>query len=429
MIAIDTATGDRTVLAQDDQDGFGQPVISADASLIACVRIAQSSAQLAPKRSLWLTDRQGNGRALAADWDRWAAPIAFSPDNQLLYVSADDDGHHPLFAIDLSTDEVRRLTDFGAFSAVQLSADGSTLYAVRSSYLDPGTVVAVDTTTGEVAELWRPVDYPELPGRLERVETTTADGVRVPGWLVLPETASADDPAPLALWVHGGPLNSWNAWSWRWTPWLLAARGWAVLLPDPALSTGYGQAVIQRGWARWGQETYADLMAITDETIERADIDATRAVAMGGSFGGYMVNWIAGHTDRFRAIVSHAGLWNLSSFNATTDAAWYWARELTEQMRRDNSPHHSLANITTPMLVIHGDKDYRVPLGEGLALWWDLTSNWAGEEADFPHKFLYFPDENHWILRPNNAKIWYETVLAFIEAGIGGQSFQRSELL
>lgn len=428
VVSIDPATGERTTLAADPADEFFAPVVSADATLVACVRSYQSSPERAVDQKLWLIDSSG-GRVLAASWDRWGEPIAFSPDNATLYVSADEDGDHPIFAVDLATEQVRRLTGAGAFTSVTLSTDGKTLYAIRSSYSDPGSVVAIDAATGNLRELRSPVSYPELPGRVERVETRAADGTRVPGYLVLPEGASASDPAPLALWIHGGPLGSWNAWSWRWCPWLLASRGWAVLLPDPALSTGYGLDYIQRGWGHWGREPFTDLMALTDAAVARPDIDAERTVAMGGSFGGYMANWVAGHTDRFRAIVTHASLWNLESFGDTTDAAWYWSREMSPEMRSAYSPHLSASQIRTPMLVIHGDKDYRVPIGEGLALWWALASHWDGDEAGFGHKFLYFPDENHWILTPQHAKVWYQTVCSFIDASIGAGEFVRPELL
>jgi dipeptidyl aminopeptidase/acylaminoacyl peptidase len=144
---------------------------------------------------------------------------------------------------------------------------------------------------------------------------------------------------------------------------------------------------------------------------------------MGGSFGGYMANWVAGHTDRFTAIVTHASLWALDQFGATTDSSYYWLREMTREMAEANSPHRFVGQITTPMLVIHGDKDYRVPVGEALRLWWDLSRH--GAQA----KFLYFPDENHWILSPGNARIWYETVYAFLAEHVLGQEWQRPALL
>ena len=235
-----------------------------------------------------------------------------------------------------------------------------------------------------------------------------------------------------ALWIHGGPVSSWNAWSWRWNPWIMVAQGYAVLLPDPALSTGYGEEFVQRGWGAWGAHPYTDLMAITEATLARDDVDHTRTAAMGGSFGGYMANWIAGHTDRFAAIVTHASLWALDQFGPTTDAPFFWEQEMTPEMMAANSPHRSVGAITTPMLVIHGDRDYRVPIGEGLRLWWELLSASglpAGEDGTSPHRFLYFPNENHWVLSPQHAKVWYEVVLGFVGEHVRGVPATRPETL
>jgi dipeptidyl aminopeptidase/acylaminoacyl peptidase len=267
-----------------------------------------------------------------------------------------------------------------------------------------------------------------LPGTLHEVEATANDGTRVQSWLVLPDGASAENPAPLVLWIHGGPLMSWNSWSWRWTPWILAARGYAVLLPNPALSQGFGQDFVRRGWGEWGGAPYTDLMAAVDAAEQRPDIDASRTAAMGGSFGGYMANWIATQTDRFRAIVTHASLWDLDAFTGTTDAAYYWEKEWGDPLRdpkryEQNSPHRYADAIRTPMLVIHGDKDYRVPIGEGLRLWYDL------QKRGVPSKFLYFPDENHWVLTPGNSQVWYSTVLAFLAEHVLGEEWQRPELV
>ena len=172
-------------------------------------------------------------------------------------------------------------------------------------------------------------------------------------------------------------------------------------------------------------------MAITDAAVARPDIDGTRTAMMGGSFGGYMANWIAGHTSRFRAIVSHASVWALDQMFGTTDAPAEWRRHfgspLTQPERyAANSPHLHAASIVTPMLVIHGDKDYRVPIGEALRLWTDLASVRGGLAGA---KFLYFPDENHWVLTPGNAIIWYETVLAFLAQHVLGEPWHRPHLL
>lgn len=430
LAELDLTGGGVVLRADEAAANYGGAQISPDGTLIAASREPLPTVEQAPTVRLVLIDRTtGRQRTLADEWDRWPAPCAFSPDSSTLYVVADENGDAPVFAVDIATGAVRRITGSGSFGSVTLSPDGSTLYAIRSSYDDPGTVVAIATSDGTVTELPGPVTYPDLPGRLVDVETTVSDGSRVRGYLALPHDADAAHPAPLALFIHGGPLSSWNAWSWRWCPWLLVSRGYAVLLPDPALSTGYGQEFIQRGWGRWGAEPYTDLMEITDAVQSRDDIDGDDMVALGGSFGGYMANWVAGHTDRFSAIVTHASLWNLESFRYTTDNGIYWLNELSDRMVAEYSPHRFAHRISTPMLVIHGDRDYRVPISEGLGLWASLLSAYDGEPEDLPHKFLYFPDENHWVLSPQHSIVWYETVLGFLESVRTGRNFQRSRVL
>ena len=166
-------------------------------------------------------------------------------------------------------------------------------------------------------------------------------------------------------------------------------------------------------------------MAATDAACAHPRVDATRTAAMGGSFGGYMANWIAGHTNRFAAIVTHASLWALDQFGPTTDTAYYWRREMTPEMTAANSPHQFVGNISTPMLVIHGDKDYRVPIGESLRLWYELLANSAlpaDEDGSSPHRFLYFPTEDHWVIAPQHTKLWYEVVIAFLAEHVLGES-------
>jgi len=428
---IDLADGAQTVLVDSPDAEVGGPRISPDGTLVAYVRESRSTAEQAPR--MWVEvvpAAGGESRALTREWDRWPGALRWLPDGTGLLVVADDDGRSRLFHVALDTGEVTRLTDEGALSDVVVAPDGSAAYALRASYEYPAEVVRIDLApvaeegTAEVTVLRGPAERPALPGTLTEVETTAEDGARVRAWLALPHGAGADSPAPLLLWIHGGPLGSWNSWSWRWNPWIMVARGYAVLLPDPALSTGYGQDFVQRGWGAWGAAPFTDLMAITDAVEQRADIDAERTAAMGGSFGGYMANWVAGHTDRFRAVVTHASLWALDAFGPTTDAAWYWGREMSPEMALANSPHLHVEQIRTPMLVIHGDKDYRVPIGEGLRLWYELLSRSglpADEDGNSPHRFLYFPDENHWILTPQNARVWYEVIEAFLAKHVLGE--------
>ncbi|WP_026877846.1 S9 family peptidase [Jiangella gansuensis] len=433
LVVVDVATGERRVLADHPDYEFETPRFSPDGSAVAVVRGKRSTpTEPVDQELVIITVADGSVRSLTADWDRWPGAARWTPDGSALIVVADDDGRAPVFRIDVASGAVTKLTsDDYAYSDVVVSPDGSTVYAMRTSYLEPPTPVKLSAEVADQlsAPLPAPAPAPLLPGDITEVETTTPDGVRVRAWLALPEGASATSPAPLLLWIHGGPLGSWNAWSWRWNPWIAVAQGYAVLLPDPALSTGYGLDFIRRGWGSWGQAPFTDLMAITDATVARDDIDETRTAAMGGSFGGYMANWVAGNTDRFDAIVTHASLWALDQFGPTTDAAFYWVKEMTAEMAAANSPHHHVRSITTPMLVIHGDRDYRVPIGEALRLWFELASQTEAEDGEMPHKFLYFPDENHWILSPQHAKVWYQTVFAFLGHNVLGKDWETPAIL
>jgi dipeptidyl aminopeptidase/acylaminoacyl peptidase len=446
LVVVDTATGDRRVLVDDPDADVSGPRISPDGAWVAYMTESVATPDDAPVIRLALvpTDGSVDPVVLADDWDRWPGRPIWLPDGSGLLVQADDDGRGPVFLLTFSRAlpgsdvVVEQLTaDDAVFSDLSVTPDGGTVFALRTSYAAPAEPVRVDLAAflasgapGErtplAATLLRsPVPAPALPGRLTEIETTTEDGSRVRAWLAQPADAGPDAKAPLLLWIHGGPLSSWNAWSWRWNPWLMVAQGYAVLLPDPALSTGYGQEFVKRGWGAWGKAPFTDLMAITDAAEALPEIDETRTAAMGGSFGGYMANWVAGHTDRFQAVVTHASLWALDQFGPTTDAGFYWAREMTPEMALENSPHLAVGEIRTPMLVIHGDKDYRVPIGEGLRLWFELLSTSglpASDDGETAHRFLYFPDENHWVLTPQNAKVWYQVVSAFLAEQVLGES-------
>lgn len=450
LVAVDTATGERRTLVDDPDAEVSSPAVSPDGRWVAYLTTTITTPEDAPIVRLGLVALDGSGEpeVVADDWDRWPSSVAWLPDSDGLVVTADSDGRGPVFLLTFGSAgpggaepvTVEPVTaDDAAFTDVRVAPDGASLYAIRVSYAAPAEPVHVDLARfaaggvpGErrpvyATALRSPVPAPALPGSLAEVETTTVDGATVRAWLALPEGASSDRPAPLLLWIHGGPLGSWNAWSWRWNPWLMVAQGYAVLLPDPALSTGYGQDFIQRGWGAWGDAPFTDLMAITDAAEALPVIDASRTAAMGGSFGGYMANWVAGHTGRFRAIVTHASLWALDQFGPTTDHAYYWLREMTPEMAEAHSPHRFVDQIRTPMLVVHGDKDYRVPVGEGLRLWRELLTDSglpADDDGTTVHRFLYFPDENHWVLTPQHAKVWYQVVLAFLAEHVLGEKVE-----
>ncbi|HET6817905.1 MAG TPA: S9 family peptidase [Mycobacteriales bacterium] len=430
LLRIDLATGDQRVIAREKGVSFGEPSISPDGRRVVCIRAVDGDYDSPPQHTVWLVDiESGEGRPLAADADLWPIRPLFSADGAAVFFTSDELGRHPVFRVDLDTGDVVRVTSDGHYSELSIARDGSALFALYDRVDRPPVPVRLDPGgVDQEPRLLRAPGHVDVPGRLEEVAATAADGTTIRGWLALPDTATPDSPAPLLLWIHGGPLGSSNSWSWRWNPWLMTAKGYAVVLPDPALSTGYGRHMLQRGWGQWGGAPYDDLMAITDAVVARPDIDADRTAAMGGSYGGYMANWVAGHTDRFRCIVTHASLWSLESFVGATDLPAYWVREWGAPDRDPSryekwSPDRFADAIVTPMLVIHGDKDYRVPIGEGLSLWWALQQR--GVES----KFLYFPDENHWILKPGSAKVWYDTVHAWLATHVLGRQWERPGLV
>jgi len=435
VVAFDLASGNRRILLDDPEFEFNIGTISPDGQTVAAVRTRRSAADRAPRLDLVLVPLTGGPvRELTAEWDHWPLGLHWTPDSAALIVVADQNGRSPLFRVSAEYGPefgtVTRLTgDNGGYTDPVVSPDGRYVYALRGAVDTPPAPVRLDALAADQhpEPLPAPVEAPAVPGTLTEVTATAVDGSPLRAWLVLPAGA-AEEPAPLLVWVHGGPMTSWNGWHWRWNPWLAAARGYAVLLPNPALSTGFGQAFLQRGWPDWGDTPYTDVLALTDAAEARPDIDASRTAAMGGSFGGFMANWIAGHTDRFDAIVTHASLWALDQFGPTTDAAYYWTAEMTEEMARANTPHTHVDKITTPMLVIHGDKDYRVPIGEALRMWWDLLARQDDPETQ-PHRFLYFPDENHWVLKPEHAALWYQTVMAFLDHHLLGKEFEVPDLL
>ncbi|MET1231573.1 MAG: S9 family peptidase [Candidatus Limnocylindrales bacterium] len=432
LVVFDRASGERRELTNGDAFYDG-PAISPDGRSVACLRTEFGSPERAESARLWHIDvASGEGRRIGASLDLWPASVTWARDGVALFVLADRQGATSVFRLDLASDTVTLLAADGSYADLCPTPDGSTLFALCSRLDRPPFVARLDARAADqsAVEIPSPVVEADLPRRgvVERLITTADDGVEIGAWLIRPKSASAKAPAPLVTFVHGGPLGSWTGWHWRWNAHILVERGFAVLMPDPAFSTGYGQRMIDRGWGAWHERPYTDLMAALDAALTRPDLDAERTALMGGSFGGYMANWVAGHTARFKAIVTHASLWDLRGFHGVTDFGPWWEQEFGDPYDDpsryvEQSPSASVAHIRTPMLVIHGELDHRVPIGEALRLWTDLWRH--GVEA----KFLYFPDENHWVLKPGNVRAWYGTVLAFLEQHVLGKDWVRPELL
>lgn len=437
VVAIDVGTGKRRTLADDPDYEYDSPRISPDGTQVA-IRIVRRYTPRDPgDRGLAVVPTVGGEiRDVTATWDRWPHSVRWTPDCAALITDADNLGRTPLFRVDVNTGDVVRLThDDAAYTDFRISPDGRWGYALRSTIDSPPRPVrialdsapAIEPLPGPAEALGMAID---IPGRLEEVTTTAEDGTPIRAWLALPHETGGQTPVPLVVQIHGGPMMSAAAWSWRRPAWPAVAAGHAVLMPDYALSTGYGLDFIQRGWGAFGDTPYTDIMRLTDAAQTRPDIDPQRAAVIGASFGGYLANWIAGHTDRFSAIVAHASIWHLPQKNRTTDIPHQFDREMADVEEEEaNSPHRFADAISTPMLITHGAKDYRVPISEALRLWCDLSSRVKTSGDASPHKFLYFPDENHFVEAPGNIKLWTATILAFLDHHVLGKPWQPPSLL
>jgi len=414
---FDVAGGSSRVFGGAPLTALAEPVFSPDGKTVACARESR------PAQRCVFTDLQlidlgtGTMRALAPDWDAWPSPACFSADGRTLYATADDAAATPVFAIDIASGAVARLTEGGTHGHVH--AGGGVLAGTRSSLLHPPEpfVLRLEDRALSIPARLSGCDPQQAGVAIEDLSVPSTDGTPIQARLLKPAGhTAADGPLPTLLWIHGGPMASWgDGWHWRWNPLTAVAQGYAVCLPNPRGSTGFGQRFIDGIWGNvWGKQCYEDLMAVTDALCARADVDAGRMAAMGGSFGGYMTNWIGTQTDRFRCLVTHASVYSMSAFTGVTDLPAFWMLEMAGEPYSDPaafdrySPSRCMANWKSPALVIHGDLDYRVPVGEGLALFEALQYHGVDSEL------MIFPDENHWILKPNNSIAWYDGVFDFL---------------
>jgi dipeptidyl aminopeptidase/acylaminoacyl peptidase len=436
ILLTDLESAKSTALGAGDAVLYEGLAFSPDGGQIATTR-AKRDPKTAVRPLLTLFDTlSGRARTIAEKWDRWPLLGDWSADGKRLVVTADDAGHKPVFAIDARSGAVERLSAVaagGAHDHPTVLADGR-IALVRSTLLDaPECWVLASKPDSAPQPLARLSGFAGAAGwaEVESFATRSTDGVPIHSFLVKPKGASG--PLPLAFWIHGGPIGmDTDGWHWRWNPLLLVAQGYAVALPNPRGSTGFGQDFVQGIWGNvWGDQCYKDLMAVADALCARADIDAERTMAMGGSFGGYMTNWIGTQTDRFNCLITHASIFTMANFTGVTDHPAWWYLEMggedpyadTERFDR-YAPLRHVKQWKSPALIIHGEKDYRCPVSEGLNLFEALQYHGV------PSELLVFPDENHWILKPRNIVVWYRAVLEFIgrhlSAGEAAQPARRA---
>jgi dipeptidyl aminopeptidase/acylaminoacyl peptidase len=304
---------------------------------------------------------------------------------------------------------------------MQLSPDGKVMIYSGQSGSHPTELYRVTSAGGTAVQLTHLNDdllagYTLTPLEEFTVESQNADKARVASFMIKPPGFRANRKYPVLFLIHGGPQGAWGeSWTYRWNAEIFAAAGYVVVMPNPRGSVGYGQRFTDEINQDWGGRAYDDIMAVVDYVASQPYADADRMAAAGGSYGGYMVDWMLGHTQRFKALITHAGVYDLRSESGATEELWFPIWEFhgmpwdDPELYEKWSPSTYVKDFKTPTLVIHGEQDFRVPYTQGLQLFTAL------QMQKVPSKLLLFPDEGHWILKPQNTVLWYNTFLTWID--------------
>jgi dipeptidyl aminopeptidase/acylaminoacyl peptidase len=398
----------------------GAPRYSPDGRALA-FRAQMRAGYESDRWRLMVYDRSGGTvRNLTEALDRQVESFAWSADSRTLFFVAAEDGREPIFAVEAGGGAVHRVAE-GTFGDVQ-AAPGGVLVATKVSLTHPAEVYRIDRGGATVALTHandaRLAPFGLRPG--ESVRYAGAAGKDVQAWIVKPPAFDPSRRHPLLVLIHGGPQGVWpDGWSFRWNAQVFASAGYVVFMPNPRGSVGWGQEFIDDVTADWGGRAYEDVTRGTDFAEALPYVERGRTAAAGASYGGYLVNWIAGHTDRFRALVSHDGVFDLTSMYGATEELWFVDWEFkgpfweNPEMYARWSPSRHVGNFKTPTLVIHGEQDHRVPLEQGLAMYTAL------QRRGVPSRLLVFPDEGHWVLKPANSVRWYQEVLTWLEKWVG----------
>lgn len=351
--------------------------------------------------------------------DRWVTGFSWAPDSGRIFFSVEDRGRHGVHMAPVTGGGARNIIS-GPSSAdeIRFTPDGKTMVYCEQSAARPVEIYRVASSGGAATALTHINDA--LLGRYqltpaEELWVESGDKTRIHSFLLKPPGFREDKKYPVLVLIHGGPQGAWGeSWTYRWNAQVFASAGYVVVMPNPRGSTGYGQKFIDDINMDWGGKPFDDIMAVVDQVATLPYVDADRMAAAGGSYGGYMVNWLLGHTQRFKALVSHAGVFDLRSMFGETEELWFplWEFKGTPwdnpEIYAKWSPSFFVKDFKTPTLVIHGEQDFRVPYGQGLQLFTSLKMQKT------PAKLLLFPDEGHWINKPQNSLLWYRTFLEWI---------------
>ena len=395
------------------------PVYSPDGKYLAYRTQTRSGYESDQWRLAVLDLQSGQMNTLTDALDRWVESFTWSHDSQRIFFTVDDHGTTPLLTIAPTGGAIRTVAQGPtSIGSVQFTPDDKTMIFAEQSGSRPIEIKRAVSKGGAAIPLTHLNDavldgYQSTP--LEKITVDAADGTKVDSFVVKPPGFTPTQKYPALFAIHGGPEGDWGeSWSYRWNAQAFAGAGYVVILPNPRGSIGYGQAFTDAVNGDWGGRPYSDIMATVDYVSNLPYIDKDRMVAAGASYGGYMIDWILGHTDRFKALVTHAGVYDLWSEAGTTEELWFAKWEFhgfpweNPEFYGKWSPSSYVKNFKTPTLVTHGELDYRVPIGQGQELFTAL------QQLKIPSKLVQFPDEGHWILKPQNSRFWYSTVLDWL---------------
>jgi dipeptidyl aminopeptidase/acylaminoacyl peptidase len=412
--------------------GDSTPLYSPDGKWLAW-RMQKRAGYESDRFRLVVYDRKsGEIKNLTENFDQWVETIAWSPDSKYIYFTSENKGEAPIYRIDIAAanapvstvgiraNAIQEITR-GVNDELSVTADGKALVFTRLSVQAPNEVYKMDLDSKKAEELSHLNDTTLANVAMQPVESfwfSGAGGTKVQGFLVKPPRFNKDEKYPVKFLIHGGPQGQWgDEWSYRWNAELFAADGYLVIMINPRGSTGYGQPFVDGVNKDWGGKPYIDLMNGLDYAEKTYPfIDKNRECALGASYGGYMIDWILGHTNRFKCLVSHDGMFNTESAYGTTEELWFPEWEFGDTPWNDRegyrkwSPHLFASQFKTPTLVVHGQLDYRLDISEGFQLFTTL------QRLKIPSKMLYFPDEGHWVLKPQNSELWYKTVNGWVDS-------------
>lgn len=422
LFVLPTGGGDwRRITSNEANDNH--PVYSPDGKYIAYRAMSRPGFE-ADRYRLMLYDRKSGesfevGTDLSGKLDRSVASIDWAPDGKKIYVRCADEGFVSIYRVEVGKKKAEKLTSGMYTSSLLVGPNGKRIAFVRQSASMPAELFVADGNGKNVKKISR-VNDQRLAGiemnDLEPFFFEGANGDKLHGWLLKPPGFDENKKYPLVFLVHGGPQGAWgDMFHYRWNYQMFASPGYVVVAINPRGSTGFGQRITDEISQDWGGKVFEDLMKGLDYALETYPfIDGTRIASAGASYGGYMMNWFAGHTDRFKCLVNHDGVYNIASMYGATEELWFPEWEFggtpweNPDMYEKWSPHNYAARFKTPMLIVHGALDYRVPLAEG------MQAFTAMQRQGVPSKFLYFPDEGHWVLKPLNAQLWWKTVHEWI---------------